>query len=202
MDILTTPLAGLLRLRPRRFEDARGWFMESFNAAAFDAALQADGQGPAPVFVQDNHSCSRAGVLRGLHFQVAPQAQGKLVRVARGAAWDVVVDLRPGSATRGRWHGQTLDADQGEQLWIPPGFAHGFLALADDTHVLYKTTAPYAPACERTLRWNDPRIAIAWPLAPGQAPLVAARDAQAPGWDALDSDHPDGGTAGPGEAAD
>lgn len=188
MQILPTPLPGVWRLRPRRHQDARGWFMESFNAASFDAALREVGEGPAPVFVQDNHSCSRAGVLRGLHWQVAPHAQGKLVRVTQGAAWDVVVDLRRGSPGFGRWHAQTLDAAEGEQLWIPPGFAHGFLALADDTHVLYKTTDVYAPACERALRWNDPVLGIRWPMAAGQAPALAPRDAAAPGLDALSPD--------------
>lgn len=192
MEILPTPLPGLWRLRTRRHPDERGWFTESINAAAFDAALREVGAGPAPSFVQDNHSSSRAGVLRGLHDQVAHHAQGKLVRVTQGAAWDVVVDLRPGSPGFGRWHAHTLDAAGSEQLWIPPGFAHGFLALADDTHVVYKTTDFYAPDCERTLRWDDPDLGIRWPLAAGQVPILAPRDAEAPGLRSLDAaDLPD-----------
>jgi dTDP-4-dehydrorhamnose 3,5-epimerase len=179
VKLLPTSLPGVLVVEPTVFEDDRGWFMESFNEARFDAALQALGQPPARRFVQDNHSSSRAGVLRGLHYQLPPHAQGKLVRVVQGAAWDVVVDIRAGSPSFGRWVGMELDADNRLQLWIPEGFAHGFVALRDDTHFLYKTTDVYARDCERSIRWDDPALGIAWPLA-GGAPLVAAKDAAAP----------------------
>ncbi len=177
-----TALPGVVVVEPVVHADARGWFMESFQAGAFDAALRALGLPPAGPFVQDNHACSHAGVLRGLHWQVAPQAQGKLVRVLRGRAYDVAVDLRRDSPHFGRWTGVTLSADNRRQLWLPPGVAHGMLALEDGTEMHYKCTAPYAPECERTLRWDDPALAIAWPLAPGQRPVLSARDAAAPGW--------------------
>jgi dTDP-4-dehydrorhamnose 3,5-epimerase len=131
--------------------------------------------------VQDNHSCSHAGVLRGLHYQLPPHPQGKLVRVVRGAAFDVAVDIRRGSASFGQWVGVELTADNQRQMWIPEGFAHGFLALQDDTHFLYKTTDLYARDCERALRWDDPTIAIDWPLQRvGGSPRVAPKDAAAP----------------------
>jgi dTDP-4-dehydrorhamnose 3,5-epimerase len=174
MQALPTDLPGVLLLQPRVFADERGFFMESWSQAAFDAAAG------APVrFVQDNHSMSRRGVLRGLHYQLPPHAQGKLVRVVRGAAFDVAVDIRKGSPTFGRWAGVVLDALEHRQLWIPAGFAHGFLALEDDTHFLYKTTDRYARECERAVAWNDPAIGIAWPDL-GAPPLVAPRDAAAP----------------------
>ena len=174
MQVAPTPLSGLLILEPKVFADERGFFLESFNQRAFDAAV-----GHAVTFVQDNHSCSQRGVLRGLHYQVAPRAQGKLVRVVRGSAFDVAVDIRRGSATFGRWAGVTLDATSQRQMWIPAGFAHGFLALEDDTHFLYKTTDYYARDCERAILWNDPAIGIDWPQL-GGAPLLAAKDADAP----------------------
>jgi len=130
--------------------------------------------------VQDNHSCSHAGVLRGLHYQLPPHAQGKLVRVVRGAAFDVAVDIRAGSPSFGQWTGLRLDAENKRQLWVPEGYAHGFVALEDDTHFLYKTTDVYAKACERSIRWNDPQIAVQWPLPAGlTAPLLAPKDAEA-----------------------
>ena len=175
MQISTTALPGLLIVEPRVFGDDRGFFFESFNQRAFDAAV-----GMHVAFVQDNHSHSSRGVLRGLHYQTAPHAQGKLVRVARGSAFDVAVDIRRGSATFGKWAGVTLDANSQRQLWIPPGFAHGFLALEDDTHFLYKTTDYYAKDCERAIVWNDPAIGIVWPDL-GMAPLLAAKDAAAVG---------------------
>lgn len=156
--------------------------METHNAAALEQAFRDGGHGQAPVFVQDNHSCSHAGVLRGLHYQRDPAAQGRLVRVTRGRAWDVVVDLRHGSPTFGRWHAITLDEDNALQVWIPPGLAHGFLAMSDHTEVLYKVTVHRVPALERSLRWDDPRLGIAWPLAPGQAPVLSVKDAHAPAW--------------------
>ena len=131
--------------------------------------------------MQDNHSCSKAGVLRGLHYQLPPHAQGKLVRVVQGAAFDVAVDIRRQSPTFGQWFGTELNAENRRQLWIPAGFAHAFLALQDETHFLYKTTDYYARDCERAIRWDDPALAIDWPLPAGmKAPLVAAKDAAAP----------------------
>jgi dTDP-4-dehydrorhamnose 3,5-epimerase len=181
MRLVQTALPGVVIAEPTVFADERGWFTESWNQAAFNAALAKLGQ-PAPrAFVQDNHSCSKAGVLRGLHYQMAPHAQGKLVRVVRGAAFDVAVDIRRSSPTFGRWAGALLTEKNQRQLWIPEGFAHGFLALEDDTHFLYKTTDVYARECERSLLWDDPALGIQWPLLKsGAAPLVAAKDAAAP----------------------
>jgi dTDP-4-dehydrorhamnose 3,5-epimerase len=169
----------VLIVEPQAFEDDRGWFMETFIELRWEAALRELGEPIPRRFVQDNHSCSHAGVLRGLHFQAAPRAQGKLVRVVNGAAFDVAVDLRPGSPHRGRWFGITLSAANRRQLWIPEGFAHGFLALEDDTHFLYKTTDTYAKDCEGAIRWDDPQLAIAWPDT-GVAPRLAPKDAAAP----------------------
>lgn len=174
MKVMPTSLPGVLVLEPAVFGDERGFFFESFNQRAFDQAV-----GEHVDFVQDNHSRSMRGVLRGLHYQVAPHAQGKLVRVARGSAFDVAVDLRGGSPTFGRWTGALLDATSQRQMWIPPGFAHGFLALEDDTDFLYKTTDYYARDCERAIAWNDPALAIEWPLPGGQAPRLAIKDAAA-----------------------
>lgn len=181
MRLLPTALPGVVVVEPAVFADDRGWFMESWNQARFDAALAGLGL-PAPrPFVQDNHSCSQAGVLRGLHYQLPPHPQGKLVRVVRGAAFDVAVDIRRGSTTFGQWAGVELSATNRRQLWIPEGFAHGFLALEDDTHFLYKTTDVYAKTCERAIRWDDPAIGIRWLLPSGlAAPLVAPKDAEAP----------------------
>ena len=187
MKLLPTALPGVMIVEPQVFSDDRGWFMESWNARRWDEALRAADQPLPHPFVQDNHSCSRAGVLRGLHYQLPPHAQGKLVRVVRGAAFDVAVDIRRGSPHFGRWVGVELSADNHRQLWIPEGFAHGFLALQDDTHFLYKTTDVYARDCERSLRWDEPAFGIAWPLAAlGGAPRVAPKDAAAPGVDAAD----------------
>lgn len=155
--------------------------MESFNEEKFHKGLAELGL-PAPrPFVQDNHSCSKAGVLRGLHYQLPPHPQGKLVRVSQGAAFDVAVDIRRGSPTFGQWVGVTLSAANRLQLWIPEGFAHGFVALEDDTHFLYKTTDVYARDCERSIRWDDADIGIQWPELAGVARSLAAKDAQAPG---------------------
>jgi dTDP-4-dehydrorhamnose 3,5-epimerase len=180
MKLTPTELSGVVVVEPQVFADERGWFMESFNAPRFDAALQALGLPVAPAFVQDNHSCSHAGVLRGLHYQLPPHVQGKLVRVVQGRVWDVALDLRRRSPQFGRWAGVELSAANRRQLWIPPGFAHGFLALEDETHFLYKTTDVYARDCERAIRWDDPALAIAWPLAAGQEARLAPKDAQAP----------------------
>lgn len=146
-------------LQPKVFADERGFFYESFNQQRFEEAL-----GRSVAFVQDNHSCSAKGVLRGLHYQVQ-QAQGKLVRVVAGEVFDVAVDLRAGSKTFGQWVGELLSAENKRQLWVPEGFAHGFLVLSDSAESLYKTTDYYAPQHERCLQWNDAQVAIDWPLA-------------------------------------
>jgi dTDP-4-dehydrorhamnose 3,5-epimerase len=170
-----TPLAipDVLLFEPQLFRDERGLFFESFNADRFEAAT-----GLKREFPQDNHSVSRRGVLRGLHYQTPPFEQGKLVRVVRGAVFDVAVDIRPASPTFGRWAGEILSAENRRQLWIPEGFAHGFLALEEGTEFLYKTTGRYDRASERALRWNDPDLRIDWPLA--FPPALNDRDAQAP----------------------
>jgi len=181
MKLVPTAIRDVVIVEPAVHGDDRGWFMESFNEARFEAALRALGLPVPRRFVQDNHSCSRAGVLRGLHYQLPPHAQGKLVRVVQGAAWDVAVDIRRGSPSFGSWVGVELSAANHRQLWIPEGFAHGFLALHDETHFLYKTTDVYARACERSIRWDDPAIGIHWPLPPSLgAPRVAPKDTAAP----------------------
>jgi dTDP-4-dehydrorhamnose 3,5-epimerase len=181
MKLIPTDLPGVLIVEPAVFTDDRGWFTESYNEPRFHAALAALGVPVPRAFVQDNHSCSQAGVLRGLHFQRPPHAQGKLVRVVKGAAYDVAVDIRPGSPTFGRWTGAELNAHNRRQMWIPEGFAHGFIALQDDTHFLYKTTDVYAKDCEGSIRYDDPAIGIVWPLPAGMsAPLLAPKDAAAP----------------------
>jgi dTDP-4-dehydrorhamnose 3,5-epimerase len=179
MKLIQTAIPDVVVIEPAVFADERGWFMESFNEQRFHAELVKLGLPVPRAFVQDNHSCSKAGVLRGLHFQRAPHAQGKLVRVVQGAAWDVAVDIRPGSPTFGQWTGIELTAENKRMFWIPEGFAHGFVALQDDTHFLYKTTDYYARDCEGALRWNDPEIGIDWPLQ-GLTPLLAPKDAAAP----------------------
>lgn len=180
MKLIPTELPGVVIVEPAAFADERGWFMESWSAPRLEAGLQALGLTPAGPFVQDNHSCSRAGVLRGLHYQLPPHAQGKLVRVVRGAAWDVAVDIRRGSPGFGRWVGVELSAGNRRQLWVPPGFAHGFVALEDETHFLYKTTELYAKECERSIRWDDPALGIRWPVAGGVPLQLADKDAAAP----------------------
>lgn len=168
MKITPTALADVLIVEPRVLGDARGFFFESFNCKAFYKAT-----GVHPDFVQDNHSRSAGGVLRGLHYQVR-QPQGKLVRVVRGAVFDVAVDIRRGSNTFGQWVGTELSEDNHRQLWIPPGFAHGFLVLSESADFLYKTTDYYAPEHERCIAWNDPAIGIQWPA--GAHPLLSAKD--------------------------
>ncbi len=158
MKATPTAIPEVMLIEPKVFGDVRGFFYESFNQAAFNAAT-----GTAFEFVQDNHSRSSKGVLRGLHYQLPPHAQGKLVRVVRGAVWDVAVDIRQNSATFGQWVGQELTEDNHKQFWIPPGFAHGFVVLSDSADFLYKTTNYYAPQSDRGLLWNDPDIGIAWP---------------------------------------
>jgi dTDP-4-dehydrorhamnose 3,5-epimerase len=174
--ITTTPIDGVLVLEPKVFGDARGFFFESFNARDFAQATGLD-----VAFVQDNHSKSAKGVLRGLHYQVQ-HAQGKLVRVTQGAVFDVAVDIRKGSSTFGKWFGLELSAENNKQLWIPDGLAHGFLVTSQSAEFLYKTTDYYHPEFERSLLWNDPSIGIEWPLhLLDTAPLLAAKDANAQG---------------------
>ncbi|MBH1986202.1 MAG: dTDP-4-dehydrorhamnose 3,5-epimerase [Burkholderiales bacterium] len=179
MKFTPTRLPGVVVIEPAVFSDDRGWFMESFNEARFHAGLRELGLPVPRAFVQDNHSCSKAGVLRGLHYQLPPHAQGKLVRVVKGSAFDVAVDIRRGSPTFGQWSGVELSAANQRQLWIPEGFAHGFLALEDDTHFLYKTTDVYARDCERSVHWRDPGIGIDWPVGALNLSL-APKDEQAP----------------------
>lgn len=171
MRFRPTPLEGVLLVEPEVFSDPRGFFMETYHAPKFAAG------GIDAPFVQDNHSGSVRNTLRGLHYQLE-RPQGKLVRVVAGAVFDVAVDLRKGSPTFGRWHGLELSADNRLQLWIPPGFAHGFCVLSDTAEVIYKCTDVYVPGAERTLRWDDPDIRIAWPVA---EPLLSEKDARAPG---------------------
>src|SRR4051812_36862519 len=173
MQAKPTDIEGVIVFEPKVFGDARGFFFESFRQQAFDAAV-----GGHVEFVQDNHSRSPRGVLRGLHWQEAPHAQGKLVRVTRGAVFDVAVDIRRGSPSFGRWFGLELSDSNHRQLWIAPGLAHGFLVTSENADFLYKTTAYYAPEAERSLRWDDPDLAIAWPDV-GAAPNVSAKDAAA-----------------------
>jgi len=169
MNITSTEIPDVLVIEPRVFGDERGFFFESFNQKVFQEKA-ADVQ-----FVQDNHSCSAANVLRGLHYQIQ-QAQGKLVRVTAGAIFDVAVDIRRSSPSFGQWVGYELSAENKKQLWIPAGFAHGFISLVDRTEVLYKATDFYAPTHERCIRWDDPDLAIAWPLS-GE-PTVSGKDQQ------------------------
>ncbi len=166
-----TTLPGVSVVEPAVFGDARGYFFESFNQRKLEAAL-----GRPLGFVQDNQSLSSRGVLRGLHYQ-SPRPQGKLVRVIRGEVFDVAVDLRRGSPSCGRWLGEVLSAENKRQLWIPEGFAHGFLVLSDQAEVLYKATDYYAPEHERCIRWDDPALGIAWPSV-GAPPQVSAKDAR------------------------
>jgi dTDP-4-dehydrorhamnose 3,5-epimerase len=175
-DLIATqaPLSGVFVLQPKVYGDARGFFYESFNQAKFNAACGFTA-GDAPCFVQDNHSRSGKGILRGLHYQIE-QAQGKLVRVAKGAAYDVVVDLRRSSVTFGHWFGVELNEEKCNQLYVPKGFAHGFLALTEQVDFLYKTTDYYAPQHECSLLWNDPAIGIDWPLLAVGEPKLNAKD--------------------------
>ncbi|MCP5222712.1 MAG: dTDP-4-dehydrorhamnose 3,5-epimerase [Zoogloeaceae bacterium] len=168
MQVIATDLPEVMIIEPKVFGDARGFFLESFNAKAFAEATGVD-----LPFVQDNHSRSAQGVLRGLHYQIQ-QAQGKLVRVVRGSVFDVAVDVRRSSPNFGRWVGVELSEGNHRQLWVPPGFAHGFLVLSASADFLYKTTDYYAPEHERCVLWNDPAIGIDWPL-PGE-PLLSGKD--------------------------
>jgi dTDP-4-dehydrorhamnose 3,5-epimerase len=171
MKVTFTAIADVLVLEPRVFGDERGFFMESFNQKDFDQTL-----GREVRFVQDNHSRSTRGVLRGLHYQLPPHSQGKLVRVTQGSVFDVAVDVRRESPTLGQWVGVELSDTNHRQMWLPPGIAHGFLVLSDRADFVYKTTDFYAPASERCIRWNDPQLGIHWPEI-GAAPTVSAKDA-------------------------
>ena len=172
MEIARTPLDGVLLINPKIWGDARGFFVETWQRDRYaKAGIPAD-------FVQDNHSRSRKHILRGLHFQ-KNYPQGKLVSVSLGEVFDVVVDIRPDSPTRGQWYGAVLTGENQHQLWVPPGMAHGFCVLSDIAHFHYKCTEFYHPEDEGAIRWNDPDIAIAWPVA---EPVVSAKDAAAPFW--------------------
>lgn len=166
-----TPIDGLVVAHPQRFEDDRGWFMESYRYSLFSQA------GIPDTFVQDNYSRSGAGVVRGLHFQLPPHAQGKLIWVVRGRVWDVAVDLRSESETYRQWYGMEISEDNQVLFYIPPGFAHGFCALTDDTRFHYKCTAEYDQASERGIRFDDPDLGVDWPV---EHPVVSDRDAALP----------------------
>ena len=172
MKFIPQSIPDVVLIEPKVFGDARGFFLESWNARSFAAA------GLDAPFVQDNHSRSAQGVLRGLHYQLN-QPQGKLVRVTAGEVFDVAVDLRRGSPSFGRWVGARLSADNKHMLWVPPGFAHGFYVISEAAEFLYKCTDFYAPEHERSLRWDDPQLAIDWPLVDGAPPRLSAKDAEA-----------------------
>lgn len=173
MKAIDTAIPDVKIIEPAVFADDRGFFLESFNQAKFEAAI-----GRSAAFVQDNHSRSGKGVLRGLHYQLPPHAQAKLVRVVVGEVYDVAVDIRRASPTFGQWVGVLLSEDNKRQLWIPEGFAHGFLTLSDRVEFLYKTTNYYAPASDRGIRWNDPKIAIDWKVT--EALTLSSKDQQQP----------------------
>ena len=179
MKVTRLALTDVILIEPQAFADERGMFFESFNAQRF-----ADTTGLDVSFVQDNHSVSKKNVLRGLHYQMPPHPQGKLVRVVRGSAFDVAVDIRKNSATFAMWVGETLSAENRKQLWIPDGFAHGFLALEDDTEFLYKTTSYWNKTSERAIRWDDPTLAIDWPLQGD--PILSSKDRANPVLGAID----------------
>ncbi|MBO1519745.1 dTDP-4-dehydrorhamnose 3,5-epimerase [Oceanisphaera pacifica] len=170
MNVIKTAISDVLILEPKVFGDDRGFFYESFNQQQFEQAV-----GYSVNFVQDNHSRSSQGVLRGLHYQLVPHAQGKLVRVVQGEVFDVAVDIRKSSPTFGQWVGVNLSAENKRQLWIPEGFAHGFVTLSDSAEFLYKTTNYYAPESERCIMWNDASLNIEWPLE--QTPTLSGKDA-------------------------
>ena len=181
MQVHPTRLPEVMVIEPRVFGDARGFFMESWNQRAFDDAV-----GAPMRFVQDNHSRSAGGVLRGLHYQMT-KPQGKLVRVVSGRVFDVSVDMRKSSPRLGQWVGVELSAENNRQLWIPPGFAHGFLVLSEHADFLYKTTDYYQPSDERALAWNDPHVKVEWPLHElAGSPALSAKDQAAPRWESAE----------------
>ncbi len=161
MEVQRTPLPGLIALRPTLYQDPRGYFYEAYSPRTLAEI------GASAPFVQENVSGSHRGVVRGLHYQLHPASQGKLIRITRGEVFDAVVDLRRSSPTFGRWHSESLSAENRVWLWVPPGFAHGFCVVSDFAEMAYSVTAPYSPAHERTIAWNDPTIGIAWPEVPG-----------------------------------
>ena len=171
MKFTPTAIPGIIVIEPEIFGDTRGFFFESYQAREFTEG------GISATFVQDNHSGSRQGTLRGLHYQIQ-QSQGKLLRVIAGQIFDVAVDLRRDSASFGKWVSAILSAENKLQFWVPPGFAHGFYVLSEWAELIYKTTDYYAPQWERTIRWDDPQLAIDWPLVDGQAPILSAKDKQ------------------------
>lgn len=187
MKLIQTKITDVVIIEPTVFEDERGWFMESFNEKRFHDELEKLGLSVPRPFVQDNHSCSKKGVLRGLHYQLPPHPQGKLVRVTKGSAFDVAVDIREGSPTFGQWVGLELSAENQKILWIPEGFAHGFVALQDDTQFLYKATDFYSKDCERSLKWNDPTLMIDWPFFDRLS--ISEKDQVAPYLDRVDKAH-------------
>jgi dTDP-4-dehydrorhamnose 3,5-epimerase len=167
-----TPIPDVKVIQPQVFGDERGFFMETWHHEKFTEL------GIPDMFVQDNHSRSKRGILRGLHYQIC-HPQGKLVRVIRGEVFDVAVDLRKSSATRGKWVGEYLSEENKKMMWVPPGFAHGFLVTSEEADLVYKCTDVYTPECERTIVWSDPDLSIQWPLQQGQQPLVSAKDSRA-----------------------
>lgn len=173
MEFVPTDIPEVILIRPKVFGDARGYFLETWQQNRFAEA------GIAAQFVQDNHSHSARGVLRGLHYQIR-QPQGKLVRVVSGSVFDVAVDIRRSSPTFGRWVGYELSAENHHMLWVPPGFAHGYLVLSESADFLYRCTDFYAPASERSIRWDDPDLSVRWPLPGGAAPVLSAKDSAAP----------------------
>ncbi len=173
MEFVPTDIPEVILIRPQVFGDARGYFLESWQKSKFAAA------GIDVEFVQDNHSRSTRAVLRGLHYQIR-QPQGKLVRVVTGSVFDVAVDVRRSSPTFGRWVGCELSDENHHMLWVPPGFAHGYLVLSESADFLYRCTDFYASASERAIRWDDPDLGVKWPLPPGAAPVLSAKDAAAP----------------------
>lgn len=179
MLVIETAIRDVFILEPKFFGDERGYFFESYNQKSFCVAT-----GHELEFVQDNHSKSLKHVLRGLHYQIAPRAQGKLVRVISGAVFDVALDIRRDSPTYGKWIGEILSSENRRQMWLPPGMAHGFLTLTDTAEILYKTTDYYSPEHERCIQWNDPDLAIAWPLT--GAPILSAKDNAGMAWKAYD----------------
>ncbi|ELY4608946.1 dTDP-4-dehydrorhamnose 3,5-epimerase [Cronobacter turicensis] len=178
MNVIQTAIPDVLILEPKVFGDDRGFFFESFNQRIFEEAV-----GRKVEFVQDNHSKSAKGVLRGLHYQLAPHAQAKLVRCLQGAIYDVAVDIRLGSPTFGQWVGAELSAENKHQIWIPEGFAHGFIALEHNTEILYKTNDFYSKECERSIKWDDEQLNIAWPEKAG---IISEKDAMAPAFSNAD----------------
>lgn len=171
MNVIKTEIADVLIFEPKVFGDDRGFFMESFNQKVFEEAV-----GRKVDFVQDNHSKSTKGVLRGLHYQTQPNAQGKLVRCVAGEVFDVAVDIRRNSSTYGKWVGVSLSAENKRQLWIPEGFAHGFLVISDEAEFVYKATNYYSPDNERSILWSDPKINIQWPLNSNDKPNLSSKD--------------------------